>query len=115
MSNAQNGARIKAWAGKGVGSGLVKNITFDGFVETNVDNPVVIDQCYETSADDCAKYPSNTYIQDIFFTECVSALLSADRLISVGSAVSLGRRPGRRRRSWRTSDARPAVAAATST
>lgn len=44
MSNAQNGARIKAWAGEGVGSGLVKNITFDGFVETNVDNPVVIDQ-----------------------------------------------------------------------
>lgn len=44
MSNAQNGARIKAWAGKGVGAGLVKNITFDGFVESNVDNPVVIDQ-----------------------------------------------------------------------
>ncbi|KAI0827708.1 glycoside hydrolase family 28 protein [Trametes gibbosa] len=68
MSNAQNGARIKAWAGKGVGAGLVKNITFDGFVESNVDNPVVIDQCYMTSADDCAKYPSNTYIQDVWFT-----------------------------------------------
>ncbi|CDO72584.1 hypothetical protein BN946_scf184985.g3 [Trametes cinnabarina] len=67
MSNAQNGARIKAWAGKGVGSGLVKNITFSGFVETNVDNPIIIDQCYETSADDCAKYPSNTYIQDVWF------------------------------------------------
>ncbi|KAI9064784.1 glycoside hydrolase family 28 protein [Trametes sanguinea] len=67
MSNAQNGARIKAWAGKGVGSGLVKNITFEAFVETNVDNPIVIDQCYETSADDCAKYPSNTYIQDVWF------------------------------------------------
>ena len=32
MSNAQNGVRIKAWAGKGVGSGIVKNITFEGFV-----------------------------------------------------------------------------------
>ncbi|KAI0712787.1 pectin lyase fold/virulence factor [Cerioporus squamosus] len=67
MSNAQNGARIKAWAGKNVGSGIVKNITFTGFVETNVDNPVIIDQCYETSDSDCAKYPSNTYIQDIWF------------------------------------------------
>jgi galacturan 1,4-alpha-galacturonidase len=85
MSNAQNGARIKAWAGKGVGSGLVKNITFDGFVQSNVDNPVIIDQvrnplsayphlrltidiqCYETSDSDCEEYPSNVYIQDIYF------------------------------------------------
>ena len=81
MSNAQNGARIKAWAGKNVGSGIVKNITFTGFIESNVDNPVIIDQCYETSDSNCAKYPSNTYIQDIFFTECVSAVLSADKLI----------------------------------
>lgn len=44
MSNAQNGARIKAWAGPNVGSGIVKNVTFDLFVESNVDNPVVIDQ-----------------------------------------------------------------------
>ena len=44
MSNAQNGARIKAWAGKNVGSGIVKNITFEFFTESNVDNPVVIDQ-----------------------------------------------------------------------
>ena len=44
MANAQNGARIKAFAGFGVGSGSVKNITFSGFTETNVDNPVIIDQ-----------------------------------------------------------------------
>lgn len=49
MSNAQNGARIKAWAGKNVGSGIVKNITFEGFVETNVDNPVIIDQVCDSS------------------------------------------------------------------
>ncbi|KAF7798867.1 hypothetical protein EIP86_010095 [Pleurotus ostreatoroseus] len=67
MSNAQNGARIKAWAGKNVGSGIVKNITFTNFTETNVDNPVIIDQCYETSSSDCEKYPSNTLIQDIWF------------------------------------------------
>ncbi|KAJ7109082.1 pectin lyase fold/virulence factor [Mycena crocata] len=68
MSNAQNGARIKAWAGSGVGSGIVKNITFANFIESNVDNPVVIDQCYMTSASACAQFPSNTFIQDIFFT-----------------------------------------------
>ena len=51
MSNAQNGARIKAWAGKNVGSGLVKNITFTNFTETNVDNPVIIDQvCLQANA-----------------------------------------------------------------
>jgi hypothetical protein len=51
MSNAQNGARIKAWAGPNVGSGIVKNVTFDGFVESKVDNPVVIDQV-------CTRYRS---------------------------------------------------------
>lgn len=44
MSNAINGAHIKAWAGPNVGGGSVKNITFDGFVETNVANPVIIEQ-----------------------------------------------------------------------
>ena len=44
MSNAENGARIKAWAGSGVGSGIVKNITFKNFIESKVDSPIVIDQ-----------------------------------------------------------------------
>lgn len=44
MSNAQNGARIKCWAGPGVGGGIVRNITFEHFVESNVDNPLIIDQ-----------------------------------------------------------------------
>jgi len=44
MSNAQNGARIKAWAGPNVGAGIVRNITFQDFVVDAVDNPVVIDQ-----------------------------------------------------------------------
>lgn len=34
MNNAQNGARIKAWAGSGVGSGIVQNITFEYFTES---------------------------------------------------------------------------------
>ena len=44
MSNAQNGARIKAWAGPNVGAGIVRNITFQDFVVDAVDHPVVIDQ-----------------------------------------------------------------------
>ena len=44
MTNAQNGARIKAFAGPNVGSGIVKNITFENFYETAVDHPVIIDQ-----------------------------------------------------------------------
>ncbi|KAJ3882280.1 glycoside hydrolase family 28 protein [Lentinula edodes] len=67
MANAENGARIKAFAGDDVGSGTVQNITFQNFVVSNVDSPVVIDQCYETSADDCEEFPSNVFIQDIFF------------------------------------------------
>ncbi|KAK0205300.1 glycoside hydrolase family 28 protein [Desarmillaria ectypa] len=67
MSNASNGARIKAWAGPNVGSGIVKNITFVDFEVSHVDNPIVIDQCY-FSEDVCDEYPSNTYIQDVYFT-----------------------------------------------
>lgn len=47
MTDAENGARIKAFAGSGVGSGIVKNITFEHFFETKVDNPIVIDQASE--------------------------------------------------------------------
>ncbi|SJL10302.1 related to Exopolygalacturonase [Armillaria ostoyae] len=67
MSNASNGARIKAWAGPNVGSGIVKNITFVDFEVSDVNNPIVIDQCY-FSEDECDEYPSNTYIQDVYFT-----------------------------------------------
>jgi galacturan 1,4-alpha-galacturonidase len=44
MYNAKNGARIKAFAGPGVGSGIVKNISFSFFTEGNVDNPLIVDQ-----------------------------------------------------------------------
>ncbi|PPQ71826.1 hypothetical protein CVT24_006951 [Panaeolus cyanescens] len=67
MNKSGNGARIKAWAGPNVGSGIVKNITFEGFTDSAVDLPVVIDQCYMTSASACAQFPSNTFIQDIYF------------------------------------------------
>uniref|UniRef100_A0A0W0FB77 galacturonan 1,4-alpha-galacturonidase n=1 Tax=Moniliophthora roreri TaxID=221103 RepID=A0A0W0FB77_MONRR len=67
MTDARRGPRIKAWAGADVGSGIVRNITFMNFVVENVDNPVVIDQCYKTDADACAANPSNTFIEDIYF------------------------------------------------
>ncbi|ESK87991.1 glycoside hydrolase family 28 protein [Moniliophthora roreri MCA 2997] len=67
IADAQNGARIKAWAGANVGSGIVRNITFTNFVVENVQNPVIIDQCYKTDADACAANPSNTFIEDIYF------------------------------------------------
>jgi len=44
MYNAENGARIKAFAGQGVGSGIVKNVSYSFFTEGNVDNPLIIDQ-----------------------------------------------------------------------
>ncbi|TDL23425.1 glycoside hydrolase family 28 protein [Rickenella mellea] len=71
ISNAENGARVKAWAGKNVGSGIVKNVTFSGFTQTNNANPVIIDQCYETSASACSQYPSNTYINGVTFNGMV--------------------------------------------
>ncbi|KAJ7205989.1 pectin lyase fold/virulence factor [Mycena pura] len=75
MSNAQNGARIKCWAGSGVGSGIVKNITFNGFIESKVDNPVIIDQC--------ASFPSNTLIQDVFFNN-ISGTSTGSTVANVG-------------------------------
>ncbi|KAJ7872121.1 pectin lyase fold/virulence factor [Mycena olivaceomarginata] len=69
MINSGNGARIKAWAGSGVGSGIVKNITFTNFVDSKVDLPITIDQCYSTTAAACAQFPSNTLIQDVVFTQ----------------------------------------------
>lgn len=63
MRNAQNGVRIKSWAGQNVGSGLVKNIRkftfinsreqstdkrltdYSNWQESNVDNPIIVDSC----------------------------------------------------------------------
>jgi Glycosyl hydrolases family 28 len=74
MVSAENGARIKAWGGsssststKGGGSGYVKNITFEDFTCESVALPIVIDQCYETSASTCASYPSQVNISDVHY------------------------------------------------
>ncbi|KAH9852246.1 pectin lyase-like protein [Lenzites betulinus] len=74
MLNAQNGARIKVFGGNpspvstaGGGTGFVRNITFKDFHVQNVDNPVLIDQCYSTPADVCAQFPSNLSISDVHY------------------------------------------------
>ncbi|KZV86154.1 pectin lyase-like protein [Exidia glandulosa HHB12029] len=66
ISNAQNGARIKVWAGPNVGSGRVNNVTYENVVVNNVDNPLIFDQCYMTSADLCAAVPSRVDLTNIF-------------------------------------------------
>ncbi|CDO70563.1 Glycoside Hydrolase Family 28 protein [Trametes cinnabarina] len=74
MLNAQNGARIKVFGGNpspnstvGGGSGHVRNVTFKDFYVKNVDNPILINQCYSTAADVCAQYPSNLSISDVHY------------------------------------------------
>jgi len=74
MTNAENGARIKAFGGSssatstsGGGNGFAQNITFQDFHCVACDLPVVIDQCYETSASTCASFPSKILINDIHY------------------------------------------------
>jgi galacturan 1,4-alpha-galacturonidase len=74
MVDAENGARIKAFGGSasatsttGGGSGYIRNITFQDFTVQNVDLPIVIDQCYQTSATTCASYPSKVTINDAHY------------------------------------------------
>ena len=60
----------------------MKNITFEDFfgkwfhvlnldqsltarLVSNVDNPILIDQCYSTAAAVCAEFPSNLTISDV--------------------------------------------------
>ncbi|KAF9261733.1 pectin lyase-like protein [Marasmius fiardii PR-910] len=67
LHNASNGARLKAWAGPNVGSGIVKNVTYINITVDNVGEPLTIDQCYMTAQAACSANPSNTFLQDIFF------------------------------------------------
>ncbi|GKT63350.1 glycoside hydrolase family 28 protein [Colletotrichum tofieldiae] len=90
MVNASNGARIKAWGGspsatstKGGGTGLVQNITFEDFTMKNVDLPVVIDQCYQTSADTCAQYPSGVRISDVHYIDITGTGGKASEVVTM--------------------------------
>ncbi|GJJ09196.1 hypothetical protein Clacol_003418 [Clathrus columnatus] len=92
MANAQNGARIKVFGGNpsptsvsGGGTGFVKNVTFLNYRVDNVDNPILIDQCYETAASVCAEFPSKLTISDIHYKNITGTASSAEK----GVVVSL--------------------------
>ncbi|CAI7650739.1 unnamed protein product [Penicillium glandicola] len=78
MFNASDGARIKVWPGVasalstdlqgGGGSGLVKNITYDGMTIDNVDYAIEVTQCYgQKNLTLCNEFPSNLVIEDVLF------------------------------------------------
>ncbi|KAG0639891.1 putative exopolygalacturonase B [Tuber brumale] len=68
MLNAQNGARLKAWAGPNVGYGRISNVTYNGFHVDKVDYPLILNQCYfKINQTECAKHPSEVDILNIAF------------------------------------------------
>ncbi|TBU59413.1 pectin lyase-like protein [Dichomitus squalens] len=90
MLNAQNGARIKVFGGNpspnstvGGGTGYVKNITFEDFFVSNVDNPVLINQCYSTPAATCAQFPSNLSISDVHYINVTGTSSGAEGSVVV--------------------------------
>ncbi|GJJ10571.1 hypothetical protein Clacol_004798 [Clathrus columnatus] len=92
MANAQNGARIKVFGGNpsptsvsGGGTGFVKNVTFSNYRVDNVDNPILIDQCYETAASVCAEFPSQLSISDVHYKNITGTASAAEK----GVVVSL--------------------------
>lgn len=90
MQHAQNGARIKVFGGSpyanstaGGGSGYVRNITFEDFYVNDVDNPIYLNQCYSTSAEVCAQYPSNLSISDVHYINVTGTSSGAEGSVVV--------------------------------
>jgi hypothetical protein len=90
MVNAENGARIKAFGGsssststKGGGNGYVQNVTFQDFKCEACTLPIVIDQCYETSASTCASYPSKVLINDIHYIDVTGTGTKNKQVVSL--------------------------------
>jgi len=46
MLNGQHAARLKTWAGEGVGYGFIDNITFRNFWNANNEFNAFLDACY---------------------------------------------------------------------
>ncbi|RPA96706.1 pectin lyase-like protein [Choiromyces venosus 120613-1] len=67
MLNAQNGARLKTWAGPNIGYGRINNVTYKDFYVDNVDYPLILTQCYSTNKTECAKHPSEVNFSNITF------------------------------------------------
>ncbi|KAF1924659.1 glycoside hydrolase family 28 protein [Didymella exigua CBS 183.55] len=90
MVNAENGARIKAFGGSasststtGGGNGYVRNVTFQDFTVQSVALPVVIDQCYETSASTCASHPSKVTISDVHYVNVTGTGSKSKEVVSL--------------------------------
>ncbi|KIJ24931.1 glycoside hydrolase family 28 protein, partial [Sphaerobolus stellatus SS14] len=90
MANAQNGARIKVFGGNpsppstaGGGTGFFKNVTFTNFHVENVDNPILIDQCYMTAANVCAEFPSTLIISDVHYNHVFGTASKASKGVVV--------------------------------
>ncbi|OQE42413.1 hypothetical protein PENCOP_c004G00595 [Penicillium coprophilum] len=97
MFNASDGARIKVWPGAsaamstdlqgGGGSGLVKNITYDGMTIDNVDYAIEVTQCYgQKNLTLCNEFPSKLVIEDIVFKN-IKGVTSGKRDPYVGMIV----------------------------
>ncbi|OQE25782.1 hypothetical protein PENFLA_c008G02271 [Penicillium flavigenum] len=97
MFNASDGARIKVWPGAsaamstdlqgGGGSGLVKNITYDGMTIDNVDYAIEVTQCYgQKNLTLCNEFPSELAIEDIVFKN-FKGVTSGKRDPDVGTIV----------------------------
>jgi galacturan 1,4-alpha-galacturonidase len=68
LTNGQNGARSKAWAGENIASGYISNIAYKDVRVENTEKPIVLDRCYFNINDtECAKYPSKVDIKDVRF------------------------------------------------
>lgn len=89
----KDGARIKVWPGAsaalstdlqgGGGSGLVKNITYDGMTIDNVDYAIEVTQCYgQKNLTLCNEFPVRVH-QSPFVTICFySTLIASLSLVS---------------------------------
>jgi len=90
LSNTQNGVRVKVFAGPGVGSGMVNRVTYENIVVENVDNPLIFDQCYETSAAACAAVPSRVGLTNIFLKNITGTSSGAEQSVVADLECSPG-------------------------
>ncbi|KAL3471231.1 pectin lyase fold/virulence factor [Aspergillus californicus] len=89
LLNGQNGARLKAWAGEGVGYGRINNITYKNIHVENTDLPIVIDQCYfNIESEECAAYPSQVNVTDIVFDNIYGTSSGSDGNVVVDLVCS---------------------------
>ncbi|KAL8262391.1 hypothetical protein R6Q59_023740 [Mikania micrantha] len=64
ISNTTNGVRIKSWQG---GSGYARNIKFQNIVMHNVTNPIIVDQNYCDSKEECQQQYSAVQMQNVVY------------------------------------------------